>query len=198
MKTAVYVRVSTADQDVSAQRRELENYLTYKGITDYTIYADAGYSGKNMDRPAYTRMLEDFKRGETKTLYVYKLDRLSRSLSDLLMLLNRLNELSIDMISIKDNIDMGTPSGKLMMHMLGAFAEFERSVILERTRGGIANARAKGVKFGRPSSITTELKARMVELNKNGLSIRKIAKELNVGITTVATTLTVAKKLTVA
>jgi DNA invertase Pin-like site-specific DNA recombinase len=110
------------------------------------------------------------------------MDRLFRSLKDLIVTLQEFSELGIEFISLKDNVDLSTSSGKLLMHLLGAFAEFERNLIVERVRAGLVNAKAKGKRLGRPIKRNEE---EIRTLRTNGLSIRSIAKELKISKSTV-------------
>lgn len=149
MKTAIYVRVSTSDQSNSMQKREIAAYLKNKGITGFDTYEDT-MTGITFNRPALKELLKACNAGQVETLVVYKLDRLGRSLSQLIEVLEELKNNKVTFISVKDNIDLSTPVGVLLMHLMGAFAQFERDIIVERTKSGMANAKAKGVSIGRP------------------------------------------------
>lgn len=180
MKTAVYMRVSTDDQSISMQKQEISTFLENRGITDAQIYSDEGISGVTDDRPHLKALKNDLKLGKIELLVIWKLDRLFRSLTQLLAFLNELKERNVKLISIKDNIDLTTPSGVLMMQLIGAFAEFERNIIMERTRAGQKAAKARGVKFGRPTKIGTALEHKILELRNQGLTFKKISNALGV------------------
>ena len=156
MKTAVYVRVSTEgekngrEQTTESQRIDIGAYLNAKGIHDFEVYEDLGISGRKKDRPKLNKMLADCKSGKISMVVVYKLDRLARSLSNLLEMVTLFQELSIEFVSVKDSLDMSTATGRLMFQILGAFSEFEAATIKERVLSGLASAKAKGVVLGRP------------------------------------------------
>lgn len=155
-KVAIYLRVSTEgvknnrEQSTDMQKLEIETYLKAKGITEFQIYEDVGISGTKKDRPALKKLISDCRQGKVSMVVCYKLDRVARSLSNLLELFALFQELKIDFVSVKDSIDMSTATGRLLFQILGAFSEFEAAVIKERVLSGLANARSKGVKLGRP------------------------------------------------
>lgn len=195
MLNAIYLRVSTNKQDTFIQEQEISTFLQYKGITDIQIYRDEGYSGKNTDRPALKQLLNDVKQGAIKTIVIWKLDRLARSLPDLLTTLTAFKTHGVTFISIKESIDLSTPQGVLMMQLIGAFAEFERSIIRERTITGANLAKKRGVKFGRPSKLSEGTKAQMLTLKAQGFCNADIAAKLEVNVGSVYHFLNAAKKL---
>ena len=136
-----YARVSTDDQKADLQHAALKKAGTTK------IYTDDGLSGATTKRPALLRCLKVLKRGDTLT--VWKLDRLGRSLRDLIAMLDDLKHRGVKFHSLTEAIDTETPTGRAMWQMIGVLAELERSLITERTKAGVAAARARGVKFGR-------------------------------------------------
>jgi DNA invertase Pin-like site-specific DNA recombinase len=113
-------------------------------------YVDAGVSGTRETRPALDRLVKDAKRRRFEVLVVWRLDRLGRSLSHLIRLLDELTALGVAFVSLNESIDTGTPAGRLQLHLLAAFAQFEKERIVERVRAGLARARAKGTRLGRP------------------------------------------------
>ena len=147
-KVAIYARVSTDRQTTDSQLHELREFVRRAKWKVYREYIDNGYSGKNTQRPAYTEMLNDARRRQFDLLIVWKLDRLSRSLKDLITTLDELGHLGIDFISYDNQLDTSSPSGKLVFNIIGAVAEFERDIIRERVRAGLANARRNGKKLG--------------------------------------------------
>jgi site-specific DNA recombinase len=175
MKTAIYMRVSTSDQSIDAQWHAICSFLASKSITEYQIYQDEGFSGKNDNRPALKTLLDDCKQGKVERVVVYKLDRLFRSLQDLLSTLELFRTLNITFVSISESIDLSTPMGRLMMQLVGAFAEFERNLIVERTTLGLRAAMLRGSKPGRPQTIGNETRSRVITHLEAGLSLRKIA-----------------------
>lgn len=141
MKIA-YVRVSTTDQNVEMQLMAIKDKY---GEVD-RIYQEQA-SGKKNDRPELQKALDALRAGDT--FIVYKVDRLARSTVKLLSILNELREKQVQFVSISDNLDTSTPAGRAMFGMLAIFAEFEHSIIVERTRAGLASARARGISLGR-------------------------------------------------
>ena len=148
-RAAVYIRVSTEEQakegySLSAQESALKDYVGMMGYDLYKIYKDEGKSAKDIKhRPALQQLLKDAEKKYFKAIFVYKLDRFSRSLKDLILTIERLKTLNIDFISLQDKIETASASGKLMFHIISSFAEFERDIISERTRFGMAE-KAKG------------------------------------------------------
>lgn len=139
---ALYVRVSTDAQvdgySIEAQIESLEGYLKSQGWSDYEIYADPGFSGKNLERPAIQKLIKDCEDGKIETVLVFKLDRLSRSQKDTLYLIEEVfNTNDVGFISIRERFDTTTPFGKAMIGILSVFAQLERETILERTRIGL-------------------------------------------------------------
>jgi DNA invertase Pin-like site-specific DNA recombinase len=143
-----YARVSTDDQKADMQRAA----LTKAGCAK--IFTDDGKSGATTNRPALRRCLETLDRGDSLT--VWKLDRLGRSLRDLITILDDLKQRGVTFRSLTENIDTHTPTGRAMWQMIGVMAEFERSLISERTRAGVQDAKRRGVKFGRKPALTPE------------------------------------------
>ncbi|HAR41982.1 MAG TPA: resolvase [Bdellovibrionales bacterium] len=170
-RVAIYLRVSTQDQATELQQRELTAYVQARGWVVFKTYEDKA-TGTTANRAMLKAMLTDARLRRFDRIIVWKLDRFARSLKDLVTMLQELSELGIEFISLRDNIDLTTSSGRLMMHMIGAFAEFEASIIRERVRAGIANARAKGKRLGRPK---TRDDGTIKALRRQGLSIRSIA-----------------------
>jgi DNA invertase Pin-like site-specific DNA recombinase len=185
MKTAaIYARVSTDKQKVEMQVEELKAYILKRGFVAGQLYIDQGFSGGNLQRPAFVRMLSDAHKRTFDVLIVWKLDRLSRSLKDLITTLETLGSLGIDFISYDNSLDTSTPTGKLVFHVVGSVAEFERDIIRDRVRAGLANARRKGIRLGRPS-ILAKVSPKIHLLKEKGLSNRAIARKLKVGEATV-------------
>lgn len=151
MKAALYARVSTTDkgQDPGMQLEEMRRFAAARGWT-CREYVDRGVSGSKASRPALDELMAAVRSRQVDVVVVWKLDRLGRSLAHLLHLLNDFTALGVSFVSLRESIDLTTPTGKLMLHLFGAFAEFERSLIQERVRAGIANAKRKGKRVGRP------------------------------------------------
>lgn len=149
MRTAIYARVSTFDQEPENQLAELRRYVEARGWTAPVEYVDRGISGAKDRRPALDQLVADARRRRFDVLVVWRLDRLGRNLKHLVTLLEDLQALGIAFVSLNENIDATTPAGKLQLHILAAIAEFERARIRERVMAGLARARAQGVRLGR-------------------------------------------------
>jgi DNA invertase Pin-like site-specific DNA recombinase len=178
MKTALYARVSTLDkgQDPQMQLRELREYCERRGWTVTGEYVDVGVSGSKDSRPELNRLMTDAKRRRFDTMLVWKLDRFGRSLKHLVSALGEFQALGVAFVSLRDGFDLTTPAGRLMFNMVASFAEFERDLISERVRSGIANRRAKGFRVGRKSIVLDA--GRLTTLRSEGLTIREIAQTL--------------------
>ncbi len=184
-RVAIYARVSTTGhgQDVGLQLDDLHGLVEHRSWVLAGTYVDDGVSGAKESRRQLDRMLEDARAGKFDVVAVWKLDRLGRSLSHLLRLLDELTEVGIEFVSIKDSgIDTTSPAGRLMLQMLGAFAEFERAMISERVRAGVQRARRQGKKFGRPRKDVDLRAARL--LREQGHSVREVADLLGLPRTT--------------
>jgi DNA invertase Pin-like site-specific DNA recombinase len=150
-QVALYARVSTLNnQDPEMQLAELRDYAGRRGWQIVEEFTDQGVSGSKESRPALNRLMSDACRRQFDAIVVWKIDRWGRSLKHLVTSLAELDAYGIAFISLRDNLDLSTPSGRLMMQLLGAMAEFERALIQERVRAGLRNARAKGKRLGRP------------------------------------------------
>jgi DNA invertase Pin-like site-specific DNA recombinase len=189
MKRAVlYLRVSTLDQTTANQERELREVASRIGCEIVKVYKDHGISGaKGRDkRPAFDALCRDATQRRFELVMAWSVDRLGRSLQDLIGFLSELHALRIDLFLHQQGLDTMTPSGKAMFQMLGVFAEFERAMIQERVRAGLARARAEGKQLGRPKiGERTERAVQIALKKKNRQGLRKIASALGVGVGTV-------------
>ena len=177
MRVAIYARVSTAQgQDVNLQLRELRQFADARGWQIAGEYVDTGISGAKDRRPELDRLLADAHKRRFEVVTVWKFDRFARSVSHLLRALETFKALGIDFISFSEQMDTATPAGKMVFTVLGAVAELERSLIAERVRAGLRNARAKGKRIGRPRIVVDA--ARIAHLRSQGRTIREIAREL--------------------
>jgi DNA invertase Pin-like site-specific DNA recombinase len=186
MKTrvALYSRVSTNHgQDPELQLRELREYAGSRGWTITEEYTDLGVSGSKSSRPALNRLMADAHRRKFDGVLVWKLDRFGRSLRHLVNAIAELEALGVAFVSLRDNLDLTTPSGRLMFQIIGAMAEFERSLIQERVKAGLRNAKAKGRRLGRPRAAIDETEVHA--MRDAGASWRAIAEKLGVGLGTV-------------
>lgn len=177
MRVAIYARVSTSDQNPEAQLRALREYAATRGFAIHREYVDrvSGDAARRRRRaPEFEELMADARRRRFDCVLVWKYDRFARSVSALIAALAEFNVLGIDFISHTQAIDTTTAMGRLFFHVIGSFAEFEREVIVERVRAGLANARAKGKRLGRPVRDPTAA-ARIIALKGEGLSLRQIA-----------------------
>jgi DNA invertase Pin-like site-specific DNA recombinase len=179
VRVSLYARVSTLNnQDPEMQLCELREYAGRRGWQIVEEYTDQGVSGCNESRPALNRLMSDACRRHFDAILVWKIDRFGRSLKHLVNSLADLAALGVAFISLRDNLDLSTPSGRLMFQIIGAMAEFERALIQERVKAGLRNARAKGRRLGRPRVIVDA--ARIASLRSQGLSWAQIKAELGV------------------
>jgi DNA invertase Pin-like site-specific DNA recombinase len=185
-RVALYARVSTDQQTVDNQLEELRQWAERGGHQITKEYMDNGISGaKSRDkRPALDQMLKDAVRKRFELVGVWSVDRLGRSLQGLLETLQELHEAGVDLYLHQQALDTSTPSGRALFQMMGVFAEFERAMIQERVKAGVARAKAHGVKFGRPT-IGEEKEKQIRELYMQGKSYRAIATEVRCGISAV-------------
>lgn len=182
-RVALYARVSTlSGQDPEMQLRELREYASRRGWTIAGEYVDRGISGAKDSRPALNRLTNDLQQRRADALLVWKLDRFGRSLKHLVNAIADLEAIGVAFVSLRDNLDLSTPSGRLMFQIIGAMAEFERALIQERVRAGLRNARAKGKRLGRPRRDVDPTK--VAALRASGLSWRAISRQLGVGVAT--------------
>ena len=185
-RAAIYVRVSTDKQTVENQVRELRQIAERRGWHVVEEYHDAGISGAKgrENRPGLDQMLKDASRRRFDVVMAWAIDRLGRSLIDLLGTIQTLEACNVDLYLDQQAIDTTTPAGRLMFQITGAFAEFERSMIRQRVRAGLKRAVARGKRLGRPQiDSETERKAQR-ELRK-GTGILSVAKMLRLGTGTV-------------
>ena len=177
MNVALYVRISTTEQNASMQQDELRTYCERRNLTVAAEYQDT-MSGAKDSRPALQRLLADARARRFDAIIVWKIDRFGRSLRHLVNTLADLEALGVAFISLRDSLDFTTPSGKLQFHVLAAVAEFERCLISERVRAGMKMAIKRGKRCGRPR---TRVEAdRVRELRASGASWTKVAAALGV------------------
>jgi DNA invertase Pin-like site-specific DNA recombinase len=178
-RVALYARVSTLNyQDPEMQLAELREYAGRRGWQIVEEFTDQGVSGCKESRPALNRLMSDACRRRFDAVLVWKIDRFGRSLKHLVNALAELAALGVAFVSLHDNLDLSTPSGRLMFQIIAAMAEFERALIQERVRAGIRNARAKGRRLGRPRVIVDA--SRVATLRARGNSWSQVQAELGV------------------
>jgi len=186
VKVALYARVSTKDQDCENQIRELRQWAHTAGHEIVEIYQDNGISGsKGRDkRPEFDRLLKDAVRRKFKLVASWGLDRLGRSMKDLVNTLSDLRDVDCGIYLHKQAIDTTTKEGKMLFHVLGMFAEFELDMISERIKAGLARAASEGRFPGRPK-LTDDKIDEIKAMRKQGHGIRKTAKALKCGVGTI-------------
>jgi DNA invertase Pin-like site-specific DNA recombinase len=185
-RAAIYLRTSTTGQHTENQRLELERIAERRGWKVAEVYEDFGISGaKGRDkRPALDRMLKDANRRRFDVAMAWSIDRVGRSLSDLLGTIQHLEAVGVDLFLDQQNIDTTTPAGRLLFQITGAFAEFERTMIRSRVNAGLARARAQGKRLGR-RPVSTDVVERIRAQLATGAGILKTAKALGCGVGTV-------------
>jgi DNA invertase Pin-like site-specific DNA recombinase len=210
-KVGIYLRVSTDGQTTANQRRELEAVAARSGWEIVGFYEDAGISGaKGRDkRPGFDRLLKDATSRKINMIAAWSVDRLGRSLQDLVGFLGELQAVGCNLYLHQQALDTTTPSGRAMFQMCGVFAEFERAMIVDRVKAGLARAKAKGLEIGRGKikpdehgkvglskdekrwgMSRDELEKRILSLHKGGTGMLKIGKTLGVGTSVVQRVLT--------
>lgn len=178
IRCALYVRTSTSDrQDTAMQIRDLESYAKTRGWNVVKVFEDKGFTGTNSNRPALKALLCDARARKFDLILVWRLDRFGRSLREIVLMLQDLADYGVEFCSLKDSLDLSTSQGKLMLHIVAAFAQYEAEIIKSRVRSGLENAKAKGQKLGRPKKRND---AEIKRLREEGLSIRQIAKQLGI------------------
>lgn len=184
-RVAIYARVSTNDQTTQNQVLVLRELAKSHNATVTAEFLDKGASGVKKDRDALKAMLTAAKAGKFETLYVYSIDRLSRSTKDLIQVVEELNSLGITLVFQRENIDTKSAIGQFFLTVLGSLAQFEREIMIERINAGIARAKSAGKKMGRPTKVNDGLKNAVTMLHEKGVSIRNIAQTCSIGIGTI-------------
>lgn len=195
MNVALYFRVSTDDQSVMPQQQELRAYAQTRGWTVVGEYTDV-ISGSKSSRVSLDQMMGRVRQKQFDAILVVKMDRLARSLSHFAQLVAEFDKFGVALVCPGQGIDTSkaNPAGRLQMHVLAAVAEFERSLIVERTKAGLAAARARGVRLGKPSARLPENHAEIIAawLARGGKQLRELATEL--GGVSVSTAFKLAQK----
>lgn len=173
-----YCRVSTVEQNLDMQVAAVERY----GVHPDNIHTDKA-SGATMKRRGLRAAMKDLRPGDT--LVIWKLDRLGRSLRDLLDKVQELDKMDVKLVSLTEHIDTKTPLGKMLIAVLGSVAQFERDLTIERTRAGMQRRREKGLPVGAPLKVTDKRRARIEKMLRAGVSVKDIAKREKIAINTV-------------
>jgi DNA invertase Pin-like site-specific DNA recombinase len=182
MRVALYSRCSTSEQNTSMQVDELRAYCQRRQWDIAEEFTDSGVSGAKESRPALNRLLSESKRRKFDAVLVYRYDRFARSLRGLVNALAEFDALGIHFVSLHEGVDTSTPNGRLVFGVFASIAEFERELIRSRVRSGLAAARARGMRIGRPKVIVDA--RRLASLRNSGASWPKIAKTLGIGVGT--------------
>jgi DNA invertase Pin-like site-specific DNA recombinase len=186
MRIALYARVSRTDQSADLQLDELRDYVQRRGWTIVGEFIDQGVSGTKDSRPALDRMTKSARMREFDCLVVWKLDRLGRSLRHLVNTIADLESLGVAFVSLKDSIDLSTPSGRLLFGVIAAMAQFERDIIRERVVSGLAAAKRRGRIGGRRAKVTDLTMREIRYLRGQGLSLAAIGQRLALDKATVS------------
>jgi len=179
-KISIYARVSTDEQSAGAQLRDLRDYAKNRGWTNIKEYVDEGISGSKESRPAWNQLWDAVQKGQVSVLLVHALDRLGRSLPHLVKIITTCVEREITLISFRENIDLSTSTGRMIAGLFSVLAEYELSIIRERTRAGMRAARARGSRIGPRKNYFDKRKA--ARLRDQGWGQIRIAKELGIGV----------------
>ena len=198
-KVAIYLRVSTSNQDITNQLIPLQEYADKMSYQVVKVYSDDGISGakSRIDRPSLDLMLRDATKGHFKKILCYDISRLGRNIQHLITILNDMQSIRCNIFFLTQGIDTSTVHGKMIFSMMGVLAEWERGIIQERINAGIKRARFEGKKLGRPSSINDSLVTAVKLLRGKGLGIRKIATELKIGVSTTMRIIKQTEQLTI-
>jgi DNA invertase Pin-like site-specific DNA recombinase len=193
-RVALYARVSTlTGQSPEMQLVEMREYVATRGWQVIEEYVDHGVSGAKESRPALNRLMADAKQRRFDAVVVWKIDRFGRSLRHLVNSIAELENLGVSFVSLRDSIDLSSPSGILMFQLIAAMSQFERSLIQERVKAGIRNARNKGRRLGR-SRLDVD-HGRIARLRANGASLRAISEQLGMSVGSVHRALQCSKNL---
>ena len=183
MKIVLYARVSTEGQDPEVQLAALRLHAAQRGWEIFEEFVDHGFSGAKERRPALDRLMKAAWAGRFQAVLVWRFDRFARSVKHLITALEHFRSLNLNFISLQEQFDTSTPIGQAMFTIIGAMAQFERDIIRERVKAGLAQARAKGIRLGRPTARIDH--AELAILQGQGLSLPEIARRLHCSRSTV-------------
>lgn len=179
-RIAIYARVSTDEQNSASQLRDLREYATSRGWGEVREFVDVGISGTKDSRPAWNELWDALQKGRVKVLLVHALDRLGRSLSHLVKIIDFCVQKQVELVSFRENIDLSTSTGQMIAAIFGVMAQYERSIISERTASGMRAAKARGSQIGKKRRFFDKKKA--TGLRDDGWGQIRIARELGVGV----------------
>ena len=187
-KVALYCRVSTStkDQTTENQLRELTSYCDRMGYEVVKVYDDEVSGSKTREkRPAYNEMCKDAFLKKFDTIIGWDVSRFGRSMKEFVSFLADMDDKGINVVAVKNGLDMGSSSGRMMMKLIGVLEEWNREMLIERTNAGLARAKANGTKLGRKKTVTDDMTSKIIELRNAQKSIRAIASEVGVSTATV-------------
>ena len=186
-KAAIYLRVSTLDQHPEVQEQELREYVTRRNWTLQKVYCDKGISGATEKRPALDALLDDCRRGKVDVVAVFKFDRFARSLRQLVNALEMFRQLGIAFVSCTEALDTSLPHGEMLFQIIGAIAQWERTLIVERVKAGLNHARSQGRRLGRPAlrvMTPAEIMKLRQERKRTKTPFRKLATKYGISVWT--------------
>lgn len=175
-RIAAYLRVSTKEQNTDLQKDAIASFTRYKNYSNVTYFIDHDESGSKTSRPALDEMLLKVRKKEFDAIVVWKLDRLGRSAGHLITLLDELNSLKVDFISLCESMDSTTPMGKAMFGVMAVMAQLERDNISMRTKAALETIKSRGVKLGRPEKFSDDQRKDLIYLRGQGLTIDELCK----------------------
>ena len=187
-RCAIYCRVSTStkDQTTENQLRELTSYCDRMGYEVVKVYEDEVSGAKTREkRPAYNEMCKDAFLKKFDTIIGWDVSRFGRSMKEFVSFLADMDDKGINVVAVKNGLDMGSSSGRMMMKLIGVLEEWNREMLIERTNAGLARAKANGTKLGRKKTVTDDMTSKIIELRNAQKSIRAIASEVGVSTATV-------------
>jgi DNA invertase Pin-like site-specific DNA recombinase len=188
--TAAYIRVSSKRQDTASQEPDIKRHLAAHGLEGAKVYRDK-FTGRTMERPGFQKLLAAIRAGQVKNVIVWRLDRLGRTARGLSDLFAEFNARKINLVSIRDGLDLSTPAGRLMGHVLASVAEYETEIRAERVLAGLEAARERGVHLGRPAGVHTAVKvtpgqaAQVKRLRREKVGVSEIARSVGLSRPTV-------------
>jgi len=182
-RVCIYARVSTSQQTTENQIQALKEVAERAGYQIVKIYSDDGISGSKSreDRPALNQLMKDAVNRQFEIVMCWSIDRLGRSVTNLIEIMNELNDLKIDMFFSQQSIDTQTSSGRMIFGIFSSLASFEREMIRDRVKAGLDRARKNGVKLGRPTVVNDGIRSAVLVLREKGLGIREICRKLGIG-----------------
>jgi DNA invertase Pin-like site-specific DNA recombinase len=182
-RVCIYARVSTSQQTTENQIQALREVAERAGYQIVKIYSDEGISGSKgrEDRPALNQLMKDAVNRQFEMVMCWSIDRLGRSITNLIEIMNELNDLKIDMFFSQQSIDTQTSSGRMIFGIFSSLASFEREMIRDRVKAGLDRARKNGVKLGRPTVVNDGIRSAVLVLREKGLGVREVCRKLGIG-----------------